>query len=75
MKKKCGMCGKTKALSEYHPRYDRMTVAGLGSVKSRCKKCSVLVSSQWQKDNPDAAAAHAKKYRKRKAAGEVKSYG
>ena len=74
MKKTCGLCGKKKDLTEFHPRYDRMTVAGLGSVKSRCKKCSIEVSSKWQKDNPEAAAAHTAKYLKRKEAGEIQTY-
>ena len=63
MKKKCGMCGKTKELDEFYRRSDKMTVAGLGSVKSRCKVCSIEVSTAWQKEHRAEAAAHSQKYR------------
>jgi len=63
MVKQCGMCGVKKPLAEFYRRSDRMTVAGLGSVKSRCKKCSIEVSTTWQKEHRAEAAAHSKKYR------------
>jgi hypothetical protein len=74
MKKQCGMCGKKKELTEFYRRSDRMTVAGLGSVKARCKVCSIKVSTEWQRNNRAEAAAHAKRYRERLKRGQVQ-YG